>query len=411
MPGSIRNRSIVLVAVLALCGGCTTFGDPAPRSTGTPSTAASAESIAVDCDESNLLSCLEKTPAGESPMADSWAGDAATPAQSVVETYYAADYQAAKTTEYKVAGIQAAAHEAYESPDSGGPWASVTVARFADARGAATEAVGIDLDGLDVTDWSGKLISVPGLPGHAYPAGKADSDGYLRTDYAASVGNLLMIFELFSQHSVDRQDFAVWARGQYLSLESAKVPAGALAAGPAAALSCALPSCLIEPPVGDLPWTGGWGDATSVTKDMYVARMYSASRQPFITDELTAEGLTEAAHTTWIDDGLSHPGTVQADAILLRFSSDQGAQLHADRQIGNTGTNTFTVPGPGSAVGILPGKPDAEENYEVIVYGRIGAVEVEIHVIASQAPDRADAVSIAQRQLARLAADTAAAGS
>lgn len=411
MSGCIRRRSILLVVVLALCAGCAAFGNSGPRTTSGSSTAAAAESIAVHCNGSVLDSCLEKTPAGETDSAEGWAGNQTTPAILLVDYYYASAYWAPKTAEYEQAGIQAAAREVYRSQKSGGPWASVVLARFANAQGAATEAVGIDLDGFDVTDWPGKRISVPGLPGYAYPGGKVDSGGYLRTDYAVAVGNLLMIFEFFSQRSFDQTDFAVWARGQYLSLKSATIPATALTAEPAATLSCALASCLIAAPAGDLPWGGDWGSATTVTTNMYVNWMYDPSLQPVIADELKAEGLIEAAHTTWIDDGPSHPGTVQADVILLRFSSDQGAQLHILRQTANTDTDTFNVPGPGAAVGYTSDKPDSEGNYEEIVYGCVGAVEVEIHVLAPQAPDRTDAASIARRQLARLAARTTAAGS
>ena len=366
-----------------------------------------AAGLQNQCAESDLTSCLEVQPSNASvpTSAAPWGSSAgAVTVQQYVQAYYSDSAAAAttETTNLQTAGAQAVAHEEWASTGPDQSTIDLMVVRFASAQGAQARALAGQGDAQSPSESNGLAVSIPGLPGHVYPERTPDAEGYVHAEYYTAVGNLLMVAHFSSLSSFDQATFAPWALGEYLTLQTARIPSAPVATLPAATTACSpLSGCLVPVPAGDTAFTTGWGATSTATVSQFVQHEYASSYAPTATAQLETEGVTGIAPAMWQDSAGD-----QFEVDLLQFRTLQGAQARARVEIGAIKESKFSVSGPGAAEGGYATTADSEGFYDKNVYGSVGDVAVEVHTFAKTASGQSTAGSLAQQEFAKLSAVT-----
>ncbi|MDT4959076.1 MAG: hypothetical protein QOD31_2875 [Pseudonocardiales bacterium] len=180
---------------------------------------------------------------------------------------------------------------------------------------------------------------------------------------------------------------------------TAATSAGSAPATPATNLA----DLLAPAPPGSRPWDTPWSNNNTPTLDEFVAHVYPAKSTELATSQLKAQGIEDIAHLTWISTDAN-----QADTILLRFATPAGAvsryRSATTAKGQDTGQLHFDLPSFTEAVGYYSPVLDELGDVRTIVYGRVGAIVVEVFFYSPAKLDKAAAIAATTAQLQLLPA-------
>jgi hypothetical protein len=159
-----------------------------------------------------------------------------------------------------------------------------------------------------------------------------------------------------------------------------------------------LADLLAPAPPGSRPWDTQWSNNGTPTLDEFVAHVYPAKSIDLARSQLTAQGIKDIAHSTWIGSDAN-----QADTILLRFATTAGAvSRYRSATAGKAedkGQLHFDLPGFTEAIGYYNPAVDELGDVRTIVYGRVGDIVVEVFFYSPAKLDKAAATAATTTQL------------
>ncbi|QMU76480.1 hypothetical protein GXW83_12750 [Streptacidiphilus sp. PB12-B1b] len=303
---------------------------------------------------------------------------------------------------------------------SDGTQADVFLVQFATADGAQDYVSGVSEGTSEQESPSEPLSAIPGIPGgESWTAGAIDSAGDIRQTAWYSVGNIAVDLHFYAPGTADTAQLTQLAKDQYARLTGnvttpSPLPSSSATARPTARQATAtaadrrrLQGDLVSRPSGAQPWasTGKNGPTGVLTLQQFATRFADPAHRSQVIDEETDRGFQYAVRENWIaSDG------VQADVVLLQFSSATGAQSFtlgyqggAGDEVGRTGT--YAVPGAGDTMAYEHPGLDSDGNIWTEGYGVVGDIAVTIDVYAPGKADRAAVQDALKRQYAALMAD------
>lgn len=370
----------------------------------------------VNCQPTNLATCLLKAPAGAEPLTlnSPWSKETTTNATLYAATIVNGDTKSLgldADLELKADSVHRIVHTNWNAVD--GDNVELVLIQFDTQKGArawnSTQAAEI------LAAYPGQSITIPGdSTGQAHAAAKPSTDGNVWVAYSTVVGNLVLDVLYSSPGQLSAQDLETWAGTELASLRTAPPasPDSPDVAPGYQQVACGgrLTSCLSPIPDGSEHWQSpeskDWVAASRLSPSQYVDLFWSDSANRTVAQgDFKAAGVTGVAHQDWDLDNANE----QADIYLIQTVTASGAARLAGQYFTNepgwTGGASgiaHKVPHEPGAVSWYANKPNQDGLVSGYYTETLGNVIVECWFFFNGSFDAATADNWALSQLHRV---------